>query len=197
MVGYLLGFREYLDSAYADSVFDRALDGEKLWNLHLHGHRLMVGTVVENSTYDIKVRVNGEKAEPIPKLEVKFLYPAELHDSVAPLLKFDKKIKALQLKPIVCIGERHFVKNKSLYPLMKKREVVFFTLLEGEMIRGVIADFSRFDVTVHMKGGIPLTILRHSVYDLRNKQGRCFLKSLQEKHRDWKRSDLFVTTEQQ
>jgi hypothetical protein len=72
------------------------------------------------------------------------------------------------------------------------REVVFFTLLEGEIIRGIISAFNRYDITVLLKGGTPLTILRHSIYDLRNKKGRCLLKSIQEKHRDWEKSDLFV-----
>ena len=76
---------------------------------------------------------------------------------------------------------------------MKEKQVVFFTLLEGEVIRGVVADFSRYDITVNLKGGVPLTFLRHSLYDVRNKKGRCFLKSFQEKQRDWQKSDLYVS----
>ena len=60
---------------------------------------------------------------------------------------------------------------------MNERQVLFFTLLEGEIIRGIAADFSRYDITVHLKGGIPVILLRHSVYDLRDKAGRCYLKS--------------------
>ena len=76
---------------------------------------------------------------------------------------------------------------------MKEKQVVFFTLLEGEIIRGIIADFSRFDITVNLKGGIPVTVLRHSIYDVENKEGRSFLKSFQEKYRDWEKSELFVS----
>jgi len=76
---------------------------------------------------------------------------------------------------------------------MKDQEVVFFTLLEGELIRGIITGFNRHEITVSLKGGIPVAILRHSIYDLRNKKGRCFLKSFQEEHRDWERSHLFVS----
>jgi len=46
---------------------------------------------------------------------------------------------------------------------------------------------------VSLKGEIPVTILRHSIYDLKNKKGRCFLKSFQEEHRDWEKSRLFVS----
>ena len=64
-------------------------------------------------------------------------------------------------------------------------------MLEGEIIKGIVTDFSRYDVTVSMKGGLPVTILRHSIYDLRNKKGRSFLKAFQEEHRDWEKSPLF------
>ena len=85
------------------------------------------------------------------------------------------------------------MKNKSLFPLMKEKEVLFFTLLEGEIIRGIIADFSRYDITVSLKGARLVTILRHAIYDIRNKEGRSFLRSFQEEHRDWQKSPIYVS----
>jgi hypothetical protein len=38
---------------------------------------------------------------------------------------------------------------------MKDREVVFLTLLEGELIRGIITDFNRHEITVSLKRGSP------------------------------------------
>ena len=105
----------------------------------------------------------------------------------------DKKIKELKLDSILSPRERYHIKNKSLFPLMHEREVVFFTLLEGEMLRGIICDFSRYEITLKLKGGTPVTILRHAIYDLRDKKGRCFLKSFQETRRDWEKSSLYVS----
>jgi hypothetical protein len=53
---------------------------------------------------------------------------------------------------------------------MKDKQVLFFTLLEGEIIRGIIADFSQYDITINLKGGLPVVILRHSIDDARIKQ---------------------------
>ena len=86
-------------------------------------------------------------------------------------------------------------KNKTLFPLLKEREVLFFTLLEGEVIKGILGGFTRYDITVHLKGGTPVYLLRHSVYDLRDKKGRCFLKSFQESRRDWEKSEWFVSSD--
>jgi sRNA-binding regulator protein Hfq len=122
------------------------------------------------------------------------LYPAELAERVRPLIKMEDKVRSLGLQAVPAPGKRSHIKNKSLFPLMKEREVVFFVLLEGEKVRGVISDFSRYEITVTLKGGLPVTLLRHSVHDLRNKRGRCFLKSFQETHRDWEKSPLFVSS---
>ena len=161
--------------------------------MHLHGRRTVTAVVLENRKWDITVDVIGQEREEIQKIQIKYLYPAETGESIKPLLKLDQNVEALRLEPIFSPRKRYFIKNKSLYPLMKEKEVVIFTLLEGEVLRGIVSDFSRYDVTVNMKGGLPVTILRHSIYDVRNKRGRCFLKSFQEEHRDWEKSSLYVT----
>ena len=189
---HLAGFRDYLNTAYEQSVFERALVAQDLWACHLHTHRMARLRVAANLTHDLQVNVEGEGPEDLPKLHVKLLYPAAHAAVVAPLIKSDPRVRAQGLKPILSPAARHHVKNKSLFVLMKDRDVVFFTLLEGEAVRGIISDFSRYDITVNLKGGLPVVLLRHSIYDLRNKQGRCYLKSFQDTHRDWQKSEYFV-----
>lgn len=190
---YLEGLQDYLDEYYDLSVFDRALDSNTGWSLHLHNHRIVRARVLENLTYDIRCEVEGEGEQTIQKVEVKCLYPSEGSDAIAPMIKTDKKVADLAMEPLFSPHKRFFIKNKTLFPLMKEEEVLFFTLLEGERIKGLLAAFSRYDLTVNLKGGVPVTILRHSIYDLRNKKGRCFLKSRQETLRDWEKSPLFVS----
>ena len=192
-MGHLVGLKEYLDEAYNSSIFDQTLDRKQPWELYLHGHRVVRAIILENLTYDLKVDIKGQGEEVLPKIQIKLLYPPDVAESVRPLIKIDEKIRALGLSPILLPTGRYFIKNKSIFPLMKEKHVVFFTLLEGEIIRGIITGFNRYEITVNLKGGMPITILRHSVYDFRDKKGRCFLKSFQEKHKDWEKSDLFVS----
>jgi hypothetical protein len=189
---HLVGFRDYLNASYERSVFEQALVMQNRWQCHLHTRRLARLSVTANLIYDVQVKVEGEGPEDLPKLYVKLLYPATCAAEVAPLIKFDPRVRAQGLKPSLSPAARHHVKNKSLFVLMKDRDVVFFTLLEGEIVRGIITDFSRYDITVSVKGGLPVVLLRHSIYDLRNKRGRCYLKSFQDTHRDWQKSALFV-----
>lgn len=191
-MGHLQGLREYLKAVYKNSVFDQALTSQQLWEMRLHGHRVVQARVVENRTYEVVLDVVGQGREELPKLQVKCLYLADLAPSIGKLFKFDKKVQALGLEPIYSPAERYIVKNKTLFPVMKEREVVFCTLLEGEVIRGLVADFTQYDLTMHAKGGAPIVILRHSIYDFRSKQGRCLLKSFQDAHKDWEKSPVFV-----
>jgi sRNA-binding regulator protein Hfq len=126
----------------------------------------------------------------IAKLDVKLMYPAEFRGQVEKLLKTDEKVAERGLSPIAKAGERHHIKNKTLFPLIQEKVVVFVTLLEGEVVRGLIGGFSRYEIMVKLKGGIPVTVLRHAVYDIRDKQGRCYLKSVQQQAKDWLKSNL-------
>jgi hypothetical protein len=196
-MGSLLGLQEYLGESYNTSVFDQAFESQELWELHLYNHRIIKSKIKENSRYDLRLSATENGEGPLPKTDVKLLYPADSSNSISPLLKTDKKIRDLGLEPIISPRLRHHIKNKSLFPLIKERRVVFFTLIEGEIVKGLVAGFTRYEITVSLKGGIPVYILRHGVYDLRDKKGLCFLKSSQEKRRDWEKSDLFISSTSQ
>ena len=192
-MGHLLGLQEYLDEKYNTSIFNQAMASGKPWELHLHGRRTIKATVLENRKWDMIVDITGHGKEELQKVQVKFLYPADLSESITPLIKIDKKVEALGLDAILAPGKRYFVKNKSLFPLMKEKEVLFFTLLEGEIVRGIVADFSRYEITVSLKGARLVTILRHAIYNITSKEGRSFLRSFQEEHRDWQKSPIYVS----
>jgi len=192
-MGYLLGIQEYLDKNYRISVFDQVLQSNEPWEFHLYDQRIVTARVKENLTYDISLDIEGSGEELLPKTDVKLLYPQDRSEVARPLLKQDKKVKGLDVEPIISPSQRHHIKNKTLFPLMKERQVLFFTLLEGEIVKGIVDGFSRYEITVNLKGGIPVTVLRHNIYDLRDKKGKCFLKSSQEIRRDWEKTDLFVS----
>jgi hypothetical protein len=192
-MGHLRGLNEYLEEQYARTVFDTASQAGEPWELQLHKHKVITATIVSNHKYDLEIRSPDISDNILPKVNVKFLYPTTAGEQVRSLVKIDKAVEALNLEAIIAPRERYHIKNKSLYPLMHERRVVLFTLLEGEIIKGIVAGFSRYEIGVNLKGGLPITILRHAVYDLRDKRGRCFLKEFQETHRDWRKSDLYVS----
>jgi hypothetical protein len=194
---YLSGLNEYLDTHYNESVFDTAAKEGRPWEMHLHSQGIIRARITEVLTYDLKLDTGSSRDEVLPKIQVKCLYPETVADSVKLLLGVDGKVKDLELPPHLSPRYRSHVKNKTLFPLMKDKSVLFFTLLGGEIIKGIVAGFTRYEITVHMKKGIPITLLRHAIHDVRDKRGRCYLKSSQETLQDWKKSGLYVGQETQ
>ncbi|MFZ1752391.1 MAG: hypothetical protein WBO46_17405 [Caldilineaceae bacterium] len=190
--GQLIGLKEYLAAHDQLSIFDDVLASGQLWNFHAHPGRIITARLTNVETYDIVLTPETGESESLRKHNIHFLYPADQAKSVAKLVKPDKAVAALELEPTVFHRDRRFVKNKTLFPLMEERTVVFVTLRDGSVIRGLITGFSRFDIHMSMKGGVPVTLLRHSLHDIRDKDGRCYLKSEQEKRKDWKKSSVFV-----
>ncbi len=191
--GHLAGLSEYLAEHDSRSIFDDALASGTLWNFHAHPGRVISARLTGVETYDVTLTPAEGEAETLRKHDIHFLYPAEQAAAVEKLVKPDKAVQALGLEPTVFHGDRQFVKNKSLFPLMEERTVVFITLRNGSVIRGLITGFSRYDIHVSMKGGVAVTLLRHSLHDIQDKDGRCYLKPEQEKRKDWKKSSVFVT----
>ena len=62
------------------------------------------------------------------------------------------------------------------YPLMNKKTLLFFSTLEGEVFGGIIGGFTRYEITILGKKGVPVTLLRHAVYDVRDMRKKCYLK---------------------
>jgi hypothetical protein len=172
-----LSLKQYLEENFENSLFDRALNDPSPWVYHLHGSQIVQACLVQNSTYEVHLSIDGQTPQETPKTAVKLAYPIADAQAVGKLIKIDRKVRNKGLEPIIKPKDRHHIKNKTLFPLMQERLVLFFTLLEGEIVRGLVTAFSRFDLTVSLKGGVPVMVLRHSILDLRDKSGRCYLKA--------------------
>ncbi|MFP4258339.1 MAG: hypothetical protein ACLFRE_04975 [Desulfovermiculus sp.] len=192
---YLAGLKEYLNLNYEDSALEKAYV-QGTWHVfHLHGKRVLPARIIDSQTYEATLEDEQGAHHPVHKTEIKFFHSFEEALEIAEKIKIDRQVRSQKLEPIYSTKGRHFIKNKSLYPLMLDREVLFFTLLEGEILRGVIQGFNRYEIKVSLKGGLPVTILRHALYEVQNKKGRSFLKSVQDKKKEWKKSEYYVRAE--
>jgi len=192
-MGFLTGLREYLEAHYEQSHFGEIRHSGEPHFFRIHEVGGVTGEVMEDRTYEVLVRKDSGEEETIHKTSIQYFFPAEHREKIQKLVKKDSKVEALGLEPIIPARPRHHIKNKTLFPLMDEKTVVFFTMLEGDVLRGIISGFNRYEILLLLKGGLPVTLLRHAVYDLRDKKGRCYLKSTQETLRDWHKSALYVS----
>ena len=156
---HLVGFREYLTAGYDQSVFQRALAAQDLWEFRLHSHRVERLRVTTNLTHDLQVDTGGRNSRrPAETARQAHVSRSASRRSSVPTSSLTPVSGRCSSSPFCHPRTRRHVKNKSLFVLMKDREVAFFTLLEGEIVRGIVSDFSRYDITVHIKGGLPVVL---------------------------------------
>jgi sRNA-binding regulator protein Hfq len=177
----LNGLQEYMKAHEKDSVFEREVGKESSWCLFLHGDQRRKGRIRGNSTYEFDLLLQDGTVEKIHKVRVKMLCEDSKEPEVLERLKTNESLKAAPEGPHFGPRYRHHIKNKTLFPLMNRKEVLFFTTLEGEVLRGVVTGFSRFEIDLSMKGGVPVVLLRHAVRDVVDKKGRSYTKSAVEK----------------
>jgi sRNA-binding regulator protein Hfq len=177
----LAGLQDYLAAHQKDSVFAQQAGRDASWCLFLHGDQRKTGRIQRDEPYEIDFVTEENVVEKIHKVRVKILCEASKEQEVLQRLKTDPALKGKPEGPHFGPRYRHHIKNKTLYPLMNRKEVLFFVTLEGEVLRGVVTGFSRFEIYLSMKGGISVVLLRHAVSDVRDKKGQCFLKEAVEK----------------
>ena len=191
-MAFLAGLNDYLIKKYPNSALDEAVASQEPYCLHLHGGTTMQGSITANTTYDIEVTSPDGNRRKLPKIQIKILYPAEYAQPVQAHITIDEALQAQGLDPIVAVKQRNFIKNKTLFVLMREQEALSFTLLEGEILQGCIQSFSRYEITLSINEQETVVVFRHAIFDVRNKQGCCFLKASQQTLRDWTKSSLYI-----
>jgi sRNA-binding regulator protein Hfq len=191
-MAFLAGLSDYLTTSYRISTFDEAVTSKENYCLHLHEDTILQGMIAANTIYDISVETLEGTRQELPKIQIKMLYPAKYINQVQAQVTRDEAVQSRGLAPIVAVKQRNFIKNKTLFVLMREQEALIFTLLEGEVLAGPIQSFSEYEILLSIKEQEPVVVLRHAILDVRNKQGHSFLKSSQQSLRDWTKSKLYI-----
>lgn len=192
----LEGFREYIEAGMTPSVFDELACCKEPAVFYCCDGSILTGSVVANQTYEVTFSLTGT-AEEAPAQRVvsknEILLVCRAADAAALSAQLNRgKTGAVQpVEPLRKAVERHHIKNKTLYPLMRERQVVFITALNGLVLRGLVSGFNRYEINLSLKGGVPVGVLRHGVLKAQNKDGRSLLKADQETLQDWKKSPFY------
>lgn len=172
----LEGLKNYMEGHQNDSLFARESGKETTWCFFLHDGREVIGQIKKNEPFEIDLFTKEGALERIHKVNMDFLCPEAVREEVLRQTKKDETVVKKAQGPHFLPRFRNHIKNKSLFPLMNRREVLFFTLLHGELLRGIVSGFSRYEINLSMKRGVPVVILRHAVFDVRDKKERSYLK---------------------
>ncbi len=194
-MGYLRGLTEYLKRNYDRDIFKEFKFKNTLLHFHLVGHQELTRKIRKSVTFDVDLMDRNKQVQRYPKLHIKFYYPAKFQEAVKPLIDVNPDIVAKNIQPIRHIRERYHIKNKTLYPLMMERQAVVITLLEGDVLRGFIDDFTRYEIFLKFHDDLRIVVLRHAILRVEDFHGRNMLKDFQDEVKDWKKSSLWVEEE--
>ncbi|MCU0857615.1 MAG: hypothetical protein MUC65_04335 [Pontiellaceae bacterium] len=192
----LKGFREYIETGLTPSVFDEITKSGEIACFYRRDGTVLTGTVINHSAHGMQIRSGGDPEDvpaekKVSKIEILFVCRAGNHDELTARLHRGKDISIQPDEPPRKAFRLHYIKNKTLFPLMMERTVVLITMLNGMVFRGLVSGFNRYEINMSLKGGVPVTLLRHGVLKAQNKEGRSLLKADQETLQDWKKSPLY------
>jgi len=192
-MGYLRGLSTYLNQNYRRDLFTEFKENNSFLEFHLAGHKKKLAYIAANKRYDLVLKEVSSKLITIPKVHVKFFYPSELAEKVNPLIKIDEQVRGRNLQPIFNPTRRFHIKNKNLYPLMILKTPISITLLEGEVLEGLITEFTMYEIFLELSPGVEIVVLRHAIFNALDKEtNRSLLKKFQDTAKDWKKTPLWV-----
>lgn len=144
-----------LDAAHAS--------GEPL-TFGLHGGRVVSGRIVEVGPYEVVLAEDGGEQQSVHKLQFKYAYGVGDWKRVRKSLTKDKALAGEPRGPIERPQDRYTISDKRLFRYLDEGTMVDVTLLEGEVFRGQVSWFGRYEFGLRVKGDVDVTIFRHALF---------------------------------
>ena len=157
-----------LQEHYTQSCLDDAVSkGHKL-ALAVHGHKKVIGKVLENGKYAIQFQEDGQTAPAeLHKTQIKFAYDPEQYKNLRKFMDIDNAVKKLAFQPILRAKDRHHFKNLLLQQSIDERREVEVISLEGDTFKGTVEWFGRWEFGLKFKGGVRVTLFRHAIHSVK------------------------------
>ena len=121
------------------------------------------GIISRRLTYSLVVLTDGE-AHHLEKLNIKYMYKKDEMPDIVQDIEVDAELKARNLVSIAHKSERFQVDNFVLARCRKEKIPVRLTLRGGEIITGVIAWFSQYEIKMFLAHGASVVVFRHGLH---------------------------------
>ncbi len=149
------------------SCLDDAKDTGRPLALALHGKDKAMGIVLEVAPYSVTIQEDGaEEPREIHKLQLKYAWDPEEWKKVRKGVRTDKDLSKAPVEPIERPQDRYTCSDKRLFRYMDDEAQVQATLLEGEVLKGTVTWFGRYEFGMMLKSDVEVTIFRHALHDL-------------------------------
>lgn len=150
------------------SCLDEARDSGERIAIAIHGKDKIIGTVVEVAPYSVTLQPDEDGAEPreLHKLQLKYAWDPDDWKLVRKGTRTDKSRSRDPLPPIERPQDRYTCSDKRLFRYLDEEQQVQATLLEGDVLRGTLTWFGRYEFGMRLKSDVEVTVFRHALFDL-------------------------------
>lgn len=147
-------------------LYDAMLTSDPI-SIGTFGGATLVGQVINVTPYHAELAIEGED-EPLEyhKLQFKYAWAPEDFRGVRKAVKIDKDIAQSPEEPMERPQDRYTCSDKRLFRYLDSETIVVATLLEGEVLKGSVQWFSRYEFGMMLKGDVQVTVFRHSLRNL-------------------------------
>jgi sRNA-binding regulator protein Hfq len=133
----------------------------------IHGKKRVTGKVLSTDVYTVQFLEDGhDEPTELHKLQMKFGHAPDDWKLVRKATRTDKTRSRTPEAPIARPQDRYTCSDKRLFRYVDEATEVKATLLEGEVLKGRIKWFSRFELGLEIKGDASVIVFRHALADL-------------------------------
>ena len=164
-MGYLKGFAEARRRFNAATMFDGVVASGQPWRLLAALGVRYTGIVASHTPFTFLLDAPEGQKE-LHKHEIELLYPEAVAAVLEPLFDIDRQVKGKKLGPILDLSQRAPLRNTLLYICQADKIPVEITVLGGLRFRGLLTDFTRFEMKVSFTPKLSVILLRHAVFSM-------------------------------
>lgn len=132
--------------------------------IQLHD-RVVKGVVTALEPYTFTIG-EGDAAEEVHKLEAKYGYAPGAWKAVKKAVRSDKKADG-EARPATRPQDRYSCSDKRLFGYLDRRDEVQISLLDGDVLKGVLTWFGRYEFGLMVKGDVEVTVFRHALRSIK------------------------------
>ena len=131
--------------------------------LGLHGRKEITGTPTEVGPYSVTLDVGEDEPREIHKLEIHYAYAPGDWKAAKKGIRRDKAVAAQDLQPVKLPQDRYGCSDKRLFNYVDTGVDVTVCLLSGELLKGRVDWFSRYEFTLKLRGDVEVGVFRHAL----------------------------------
>ena len=123
------------------------------------------GSIETVAPYTITFESGDETVE-LHKLKIKYSYAPGDWKKVKKGVRYEAKKPETEVEPSERPQDRYSCSDRRLFGYLDSKQEIAATLLGGDVMRGHITWFSRYEFGLVLRSGVELTVFRHALKNL-------------------------------